>query len=83
MNEVHILGESMGNCFASFHLLFLTNRRLFCKMNIGAISLPALWSAYWWPAEGITGGEKTVALRPPCWILAPRLSDALAIYTGA
>ena len=36
------LSESSGDWSASFHLLFLTNRRLFWKTNIGAISLLAL-----------------------------------------
>lgn len=51
-------------------------------MNTGAISLPALWGAYWWPAEGITGGRETGVLCPPYWLLSEWLSDGLAIPVG-
>lgn len=80
--RVHV-GWKRRNYCASSHLLFLTNRRLFWKMNIGAISLPALRGAYWWPAEGITGGQETGILCPPCWLCSDWLSDGLAIYAGA
>ena len=52
------MGEYRSNVLGSFHLVFLTNRRLFWEMNTGAISLPALSGAYWWPAEGFIGVRK-------------------------